>query len=165
MAKKQLENQMSLFDFMVEDTVAAESEVAAAEPEIDNSAGNNTNHTKDANNTETATEEDAFDEIDSKKSVERTNEAGKKVKNKYNGQIYTVVAVTDGGLVVTDSSKCTFLMTENDLVEVEQLAEQIVLKSEKAFGSIKFIDYEIALSEEYYVKKVQRDLSARRDLS
>ena len=141
MAKKQLENQMSLFDFMVEDTVAAESEVAAAEPEIDNSARNNTNHTKDANNTE----------------------AGKKVKNKYNGQIYTVVSVTDGGLVVTDSSKCTFLMTENDLVEVEQLAEQIVLKSEKAFGSIKFIDYEIALSEEYYVKKVQRDLSARRD--
>ena len=67
----------------------------------------------------TAEEEDAFDEIDSKKSVERTNEAGKKVKNKYNGQIYTVVAVTDGGLVVTDSSKCTFLMTENDLVEVE----------------------------------------------
>ena len=46
MAKKQLENQMSLFDFMVEDTVAAEPEVAAAEPEIDNSAGNNTNHTK-----------------------------------------------------------------------------------------------------------------------
>ena len=97
MAKKQLENQMSLFDFMVEDTVAAEPEVAEAEPEIDNSAGNNTNHTKDANNTE----------------------AGKKVKNKYNGQIYTVVSVTDGGLVVTDSSKCTFLMTENDLVEVE----------------------------------------------
>lgn len=44
-----------------------------------------------------------------------------------------------------------------------KLGEQIVLKSEKAFESIKFIDYEIALSEEYYVKKVQRDLSARRE--
>lgn len=120
MAKKQLENQMSLFDFMVEDTATSEPEATVEEAETEDIAENNTNHTKDVNNTEaSAIEEDSFDEIDIPKSVEGANEAGRKVKNKYNGQIYTVVSVTDAGIAVTDSSKCTFLMTENDLVEVE----------------------------------------------
>ena len=41
----------------------------------------------------------------------------------------------------------------------------VIDKLELSKEEEEFIDYEIALSEEYYVKKVQRDLSARRDLS
>ena len=58
----------------------------------------------------------------------------------------------------------------NNSISVEQLAEamrlgelgiQIVLKSEKAFNGIKYIDYESAESKEYYVKRVSRDKKAR----
>lgn len=42
------------------------------------------------------------------------------------------------------------------------LGEQIVLKSEKAFEQIQYECCEMALAEEYYVKKSQRDLEARR---
>ena len=34
-----------------------------------------------------------------------------------------------------------------------KLGEQIVLKSEKAFQQLKFIGYEVADAEEYYIKK------------
>lgn len=59
----------------------------------------------------------------------------------------------------------------NNSISVEQLAEamrlgelgiQIVLKSEKAFNGIKYIDYESAESKEYYVKRVSRDKKARK---
>lgn len=58
----------------------------------------------------------------------------------------------------------------NNSISVEQLAEamrlgelgiQIVLKSEKAFNGIKYVDYESAESKEYYVKRVSRDKKAR----
>lgn len=44
-----------------------------------------------------------------------------------------------------------------------KLGEQVVLKSEKAFYKIKFIDYEIALSSEWFLKKDNRDKKARRE--
>lgn len=44
-----------------------------------------------------------------------------------------------------------------------KLGEQIVLKSEKAFSCIKYIGNELALAQEYYIKKQQRDLAARRE--
>ncbi len=44
-----------------------------------------------------------------------------------------------------------------------KLGEQIVLKSEKAFESIEYVDNQVALKEEYYTKKMQRDILARRD--
>ena len=58
----------------------------------------------------------------------------------------------------------------NNTISVEQLAEamrlgelgiQIVLKSEKAFDTIKFISYELAECKEYYVKRVSSDKKAR----
>lgn len=58
----------------------------------------------------------------------------------------------------------------NNTISVEQLAEamrlgelgiQIVLKSEKAFDTVKFISYELAECKEYYVKRVSRDKKAR----
>ena len=58
----------------------------------------------------------------------------------------------------------------NNTISVEQLAEamrlgelgiQIVLKSEKAFDTVKFISYELAECEEYYVKRVSCDKKAR----
>lgn len=44
-----------------------------------------------------------------------------------------------------------------------KLGEQIVLRSEKAFDRIEYVGNEIALSEEYYIKKCNRDAKARRD--
>ena len=44
-----------------------------------------------------------------------------------------------------------------------KLGEQIVLKSEKAFSSIKFKGYKIAEAEIYYQKKAKRDIEARRE--
>lgn len=44
-----------------------------------------------------------------------------------------------------------------------KLGEQVVLKSEKAFNKIEFIDYEIALSSEWFLKKDNRDREARRE--
>ena len=58
----------------------------------------------------------------------------------------------------------------NNTISVKQLAEamhlgelgiQIVLKSEKAFDTVKFISYELAECKEYYVKRVSRDKKAR----
>ncbi|MBE6016299.1 MAG: DUF3990 domain-containing protein [Lachnospiraceae bacterium] len=44
-----------------------------------------------------------------------------------------------------------------------ELGVQFVLKSEKAFSRIKFVDFEIAGHEEWYSKRMQRDKSARRE--
>ncbi len=58
----------------------------------------------------------------------------------------------------------------NNTISVEQLAEamqlgelgiQIVLKSKKAFDTVKYINYESAECKEYYVKRVSRDKKAR----
>lgn len=58
----------------------------------------------------------------------------------------------------------------NNAISVEQLSMamllgelgiQIVLKSQKAFDGLKYIDYESAESKEYYVKRVGRDKKAR----
>ena len=58
----------------------------------------------------------------------------------------------------------------NNTISVEQLSDammlgelgiQIVLKSEKAFDSVKYTGYELAQSKEYYVKRVSRDKKAR----
>ena len=58
----------------------------------------------------------------------------------------------------------------NNTISVEQLAEamhlgelgiQIVLKSKKAFDTLKYKSYELAECKEYYVKRVSRDKKAR----
>ena len=58
----------------------------------------------------------------------------------------------------------------NNTISVEQLAEamrlgelgiQIVLKSKRAFDTVKYISYELAECKEYYVKRVRRDKKAR----
>ncbi len=58
----------------------------------------------------------------------------------------------------------------NNTISVEQLSEamrlgelgvQIVLKSKKAFDTIKYICHEMAECKEYYVKRVSRDKNAR----
>ena len=48
-------------------------------------------------------------------------------------------------------------------MHIGKLGEQIVLKSKKAFGRIKFIDCEMALSREWFLKKDNRDKEARRE--
>ncbi len=58
----------------------------------------------------------------------------------------------------------------SNTISVEQLAKamqlgelgiQIVLKSKKAFDTVKYISYELAECKEYYVKRVSRDKKAR----
>jgi len=58
----------------------------------------------------------------------------------------------------------------NNTISIEQLAEamhlgelgiQIVLKSKRAFDTVKYISYELAECKEYYVKRVSRDKKAR----
>lgn len=49
-----------------------------------------------------------------------------------------------------------------DAMRLGTLGEQVVLKSAKAFERIRYIGYEIALAEEYYALKEQRDAKARR---
>ena len=58
----------------------------------------------------------------------------------------------------------------NNTISVEQLSNamqlgelgiQIVLKSKKAFETLKYESYELAESKEYYVKRVSRDKKAR----
>lgn len=58
----------------------------------------------------------------------------------------------------------------NNTISVEQLAQamrlgelgiQIVLKSKRAFDTVKYISYELAECKEYYVKRVSRDKKAR----
>ena len=51
----------------------------------------------------------------------------------------------------------------SEAMRLGRLGEQIVLKSEKAFKQIRFLDYEEADGEIYYNKKKERDDGARRD--
>ena len=51
----------------------------------------------------------------------------------------------------------------NNAMHLGKLGQQFVLKSERAFGRIQFLGYEAAASGEWYAKKVQRDISARRE--
>ena len=44
-----------------------------------------------------------------------------------------------------------------------KLGEQIVLKSKAAFEQIKFVEYESALSSEWFLRKEKRDKEARRE--
>ena len=44
-----------------------------------------------------------------------------------------------------------------------RFGEQIVLKSERAFEQLRFMDYEIAGSKEWYLKRQQCDQSARKN--
>ncbi len=44
-----------------------------------------------------------------------------------------------------------------------KLGQQYVLKSEKAFERISFLNYEIARYNEWYVRKINRDKKTRRD--
>lgn len=46
-------------------------------------------------------------------------------------------------------------------MKLGKLGEQIVLKSQKAFDAIKFVDYEIANNAVYYAKRKSRDEEAR----
>jgi hypothetical protein len=48
-------------------------------------------------------------------------------------------------------------------MQLGKLGEQIVLKSEKAFGHLEYQSNEEAFAEIYYAKKAARDLKARRD--
>ena len=48
-------------------------------------------------------------------------------------------------------------------MQLGRLGEQLVLKSKRAFGSVKFVGQESAYASEYYIKKTQRDLRARRE--
>lgn len=51
----------------------------------------------------------------------------------------------------------------NNAMHLGNLGQQFVLKSKKAFDEIKYIGNEIALCDEWYSKKENRDKSARRD--
>lgn len=46
-------------------------------------------------------------------------------------------------------------------MQLDELGIQIVLKSEKAFNSLKYIKSDVAPSKEYYIKRVSRDKKAR----
>ena len=50
----------------------------------------------------------------------------------------------------------------SDAMRLGKLGEQIVLKSKQAFDAIKFKKYVIASSEEYYIKRKQRNESANK---
>ena len=51
----------------------------------------------------------------------------------------------------------------SEAMRLGKLGEQIVLKSEKAFQQLKFIGYEVADAEEYYIKKTEREREARKE--
>lgn len=51
----------------------------------------------------------------------------------------------------------------NNAMHLGKLGQQFVLKSERAFDRIVFDGYEVALAQDWYAKKVQRDKSARRE--
>lgn len=55
------------------------------------------------------------------------------------------------------------LQTLSRAMRLGKLGEQIVLKSEKAFSEIHYVDSMPALANEYFVKKAGRDLSARKE--
>lgn len=48
-------------------------------------------------------------------------------------------------------------------LKLGNLGEQVVLKSEKAFNSIRFIDSEKAFSHEWYPKKIKRETDAKNE--
>ena len=50
-----------------------------------------------------------------------------------------------------------------EAMHLGKLGEQIVLKSGRAFQSIRFLGVEDALREEYFIKKISRDREARRE--
>ncbi len=50
----------------------------------------------------------------------------------------------------------------SEAMRLGRLGEQIVLKSKRAFERIKYIGNELALAEEYSIKKANRDALARR---
>lgn len=51
----------------------------------------------------------------------------------------------------------------NNAMHLGKLGQQFVLKSRTAFDRLHFLGYEIAESDEWYVKKVLRDKTARRE--
>ena len=51
----------------------------------------------------------------------------------------------------------------NNALKLGNLGEQVVLISEKAFNSIKFLGAEVAYSKEWYLKKKEREDKARND--
>ena len=51
----------------------------------------------------------------------------------------------------------------SEAMRLGKLGEQIVLKSEKAFEQLKFVGYESADAEEYYIKKTVREREARKE--
>lgn len=51
----------------------------------------------------------------------------------------------------------------NNAMHLGKLGQQFVLKSKTAFDRIRFVGSEIAESSEWYVKKMQRDKTARRE--
>lgn len=55
------------------------------------------------------------------------------------------------------------LKTLGEAMRLGKLGEQIVLKSEKAFQTIKFAGYEKVDHKEYFSKRAQRDNKARND--
>lgn len=51
----------------------------------------------------------------------------------------------------------------NNTMHLGRLGQQFVLKSKEAFDRIRFLGFEVAESAEWYVRKMQRDTSARRE--
>ena len=51
----------------------------------------------------------------------------------------------------------------NNALYLGKLGQQVVLKSKKAFDQIRYIDYTIASSDEWYPRKSLRDLTARKE--
>lgn len=55
------------------------------------------------------------------------------------------------------------LETLSEAMRLGKLGEQIVIKSEHAFGALRFVKAELARNEIYYPKKVMRDSTARNE--
>lgn len=51
----------------------------------------------------------------------------------------------------------------SEAMRLGNLGKQIVLKSEKAFGKLRFLDSEKADNEDYFNKKSMRDTQVRRE--
>lgn len=51
----------------------------------------------------------------------------------------------------------------SEAMRLGKLGEQIVLKSERAFGQIKFLGSENVYADEYFTKKMNRDRQARKE--
>lgn len=55
------------------------------------------------------------------------------------------------------------LETLSEAMRLGELGEQIVMKSERAFRAVRFVDAELVRNEVYYPKKVGRDSAAREE--